>query len=213
LSWSYNDARRHIYDYNPSEGRTFGASLAFAHPGIGSQFKSVSASWFIRRFIEMPWAQHHVLAFRYGGGAGEDSRGERGIFSLGGFPEASFIDQLLNFEEQGGVALRGYPANSIFGDRFQVVQVEYRFPVTRVLRGPSTVPVFFDRMWGLIFFDVGNAYFGQIDFPDFRKGTGFELHFDFTLGYVEPLSLRVGFAYGFDEGGGAQFYAAFGRPF
>ncbi len=213
LSWSYNDARRHIYDYNPSEGRTFGASLAFAHPGIGSQFKSLSASWFIRRFIEMPWAQHHVLAFRYGGGAGEDSRGERGIFSLGGFPEASFIDQLLNFEEQGGVALRGYPANSIFGDRFQLVQVEYRFPVTRVLRGPSTVPVFFDRMWGLVFFDVGNAYFGQIDFPDFRKGTGFELHFDFTLGYVEPLSLRVGFAYGFDEGGGAQFYAAFGRPF
>ena len=61
----------------------------------------------------MPWAQHNVLAFRYGGGAGEDSRGERGIFSLGGFPQTSFLDQLINFEQQGGVALRGYPANSI----------------------------------------------------------------------------------------------------
>jgi Tol biopolymer transport system component len=213
LSWTYNDARRHIYDYNPSEGRTLGASMAFAHPGIGSRFRSISASWFIRRFIEMPWAQHHVLAFRYGGGAGEDSRGDRGIFSLGGFPDTSFLDQLLNFEQQGGVALRGYPAFSIFGDRFQLVQTEYRFPLTRVLRGPSTIPVFFDRMWGLVFFDVGNAYFGPLDFSSFRKGTGGELHLDFTLGYTEPMSLRVGFAYGFDEGGSAQLYVSFGRPF
>jgi hypothetical protein len=213
LSWTYNDARRHIFDFFPSEGRTLGATLSFAHPGIGSQFQSIAASWFIRRFIEMPWSQHHVLALRYGGGAGEDSRGERGIFSLGGFPASSFIDQLLNFQQQGGVALRGYPANSIFGDRFQLVQTEYRFPLTRVLRGPSTVPVFFNRMWGLVFFDVGNSYFGQLDFSTFRKGTGAELHFDFTLGYTQTMSLRLGFAYGFDQGGGGQFYVSFGRPF
>jgi hypothetical protein len=213
LSWTYNDARRHIYDFNPSEGRTLGASITFAHPSIGSRFRSIAASWFIQRYIEMPWAQHHVFAFRYGGGAGADSRGERGIFSLGGFPEASFLDQLVNFEQQGGVALRGYPAFSIFGDRFQLVQTEYRFPLTRVLRGPGTVPLFFDRMWGLIFFDVGDAYFGKIDFSRFRKGAGAELHLDFTIGYVQPMYLRLGFAYGFDRGGGAQFYASFGLPF
>jgi len=213
FSWSYNDARRHLYDYNPSEGRSLGASLSFAHPGIGSQFRSVVASWFIRRFIEMPWAQHQVLAFRYGGGAGEDSRGERGIFSLGGFPETSFLDQLLNFAQEGGVALRGYPAFSIFGDRFQLLQTEYRFPITRVLRGPGTVPLFFDRMWGLVFFDVGDAYFGPLDLSDFRKGVGAEIHMDFTIGYVQPMSLRLGFAYGLDEGGGTQFYVGFGRPF
>lgn len=213
VSWTYNDARQHLYDYTPSEGRTLGASFSFAHPAIGSQFESFSASWFIRRFIEMPWAQHHVVAFRYGGGAGEDSRGERGIFSLGGFPEVSFFDQLVNFEQQGGVALRGYPAFSIVGDRFQLLQTEYRFPLTRVLRGPGTVPLFFDRMYGLVFFDWGKAYFGPLDFNDFRKGTGVELLMDFTLGYVEALSLRLGFAYGFDTGGGATFYASFGVPF
>jgi len=213
LSWSYSDVRQHLYDYTPSEGRTLGASIFFAHPGVGSQFESISASWFIRRFIEMPWAQHHVLAFRYGGGAGEDSRGERGIFSLGGFPDTSFLDQLVNFEEQGGVALRGYPAFSIFGDRFQLLQTEYRFPLTRVLRGPGTVPLFFDRMYGLVFFDYGNAYFGPLDFSSFRKGAGLELLMNFTVGYSEPLSLRLGFAYGFDEGGGATFYVSFGTPF
>jgi Tol biopolymer transport system component len=213
LSWSYSDVRRHTYDYTPSEGRTLGAALSLAHPSIGSRFKSVRASWFIRRFIEMPWAQHHVLAFRYGGGAGEDSRGERGMFVLGGFPDTSLIEQLLNFEQLGGVALRGYPALSILGDRFQLTQTEYRFPLTRVLRGPGTVPVFLDRLYGLVFFDYGNAYFGPLDFDAFRKGVGAEILMDFTLGYVQPYSLRLGFAYGFDGGGGTQFYVNFGRPF
>ena len=213
LSWSYNDVRRHAFDYTISEGRTLGANLSFAHPGFGSRFRSIAASWFIRRFIEMPWAQHHVLAVRYGGGAGEDSRGERGIFALGGFPDTSLIEQLLNFEELGGVALRGYPAFSIVGDRFQLVQTEYRFPLTRVLRGPETVPVFFDRMYALVFFDYGNAYFGRLDLNDFRKGTGLEVLMNFTLGYVQPYSLRLGFAYGLDRGGGAQFYVNFGLPF
>ncbi|MDH4281158.1 MAG: DPP IV N-terminal domain-containing protein [Myxococcales bacterium] len=213
LGWSYNDARRHLYDYTPSEGRTFGASISFAHPAIGSRFESIVASWFIQRFIEMPWVQHHVLAFRYGGGAGEDSRGERGSFALGGFPNTSLLDQLLNSEQLGGVALRGYPAASIFGDRFQLLQTEYRFPLTRVLRGPGTVPVFFDRMYGLVFFDYGDAYFGPLDLNTFRKGAGAEILMNFTLGYVTPYSLRLGFAYGFDEGGGTQLYVNFGRPF
>lgn len=213
LSWTYNDARRHLYDYTPSEGRSFGVSTSFAHPAIGSRFKSIRASWFIRRFIEMPWAQHHVLALRYGGGAGEDSRGERGMFSLGGFPSTSLIQQILDSQQLGGVALRGYPAFSIVGDRFQLLQTEYRFPLTRVLRGPGTVPLFFDRLYGLVFFDYGNAYFGALDLNRFRKGTGAEILMNFTLGYVQPYSLRVGFAYGFDEGGGAQVYVNFGAPF
>ena len=109
--------------------------------------------------------------------------------------------------------MRGYPANSVFGDRFHLLQTEYRFPLTRVLRGPGTVPLFFDRMWGLVFVDVGNAYFGPLVLSELRKGVGAELHMDFTIGYTQPLSLRIGFAYGLDEGGGAQFYLAFGRPF
>jgi hypothetical protein len=68
-------------------------------------------------------------------------------------------------------------------------------------------------MWGLVFFDFGDAYFGPLDLSDFRKGVGAELHLDFTIGYTEPMSLRLGFAYGLDEGGGVQLYAGFGRPF
>jgi hypothetical protein len=39
LSCSYNGARRHLYDYTPSEGRGLGASLSFAHPSSASQLR------------------------------------------------------------------------------------------------------------------------------------------------------------------------------
>jgi len=68
-------------------------------------------------------------------------------------------------------------------------------------------------MRGLVFFDVGNAYFGPLDLSELNKGVGAELPMDFTIGYVQPMSLRLGFAYGLDEGGGAQIYMSFGRPF
>ncbi|MEM7436720.1 MAG: hypothetical protein AAF436_16320 [Myxococcota bacterium] len=213
LTYVFSDARRQTFDYTTSAGRSIVATINFAHPTIGSQFRNIRATWSIRRFIAIPWFEHQVLAVRYGGGAAEDSRGERGSFAIGGFPEPSFIDQLINLDQIGGVALRGYPAFSIVGDRFQLVQTEYRFPLTRVLRGPGTVPVFFDRMYALVFFDYGNAYFGRLDFNDFKKGTGAEILMDFTLGYERPMTLRLGFAYGFDEGGGPQFYLNFGRPF
>jgi len=68
-------------------------------------------------------------------------------------------------------------------------------------------------MWGLVFFHVGDAYFGPLDLSELSKGVGAELHMDFTIGYVQPMSLRLGFAYGLDEGGGAQIYVSFGLPF
>ena len=42
---------------------------------------------------------------------------------------------------------------------------------------------------------------------------GAELFLDFTLFYVIGLTLRVGYAHGFMEGGTDQVYANLGRPF
>jgi hypothetical protein len=44
-------------------------------------------------------------------------------------------------------------------------------------------------------------------------GVGAELFLDFTLFYIIGLTLRVGYAHGFMEGGLDQFYAHLGRPF
>jgi Tol biopolymer transport system component len=213
LGWTYSDVRQQTFDMTPSAGRSLSASLSLGHPSVGGRFSFVRASWAVRRFVQTPWKKHQVIALRYGGGAAYDSRGERGSFALGGFPDTSLLDQLVYDDQLGGVALRGYPAFSVIGDRFHLLQSEYRFPLVRVLRGPETVPVFFDRLYALIFFDWGNAYFGAMDFEDFKKGIGAELLGDFTLGYEVAYSLRLGLAYGFDGGGGLQLYVNFGFPF
>ena len=213
LSWSYSDVRRRTFDMTDTAGRSLAASFSFADPAIGSQFRFIRATWAVRRFIELPWKRHQALAIRYGGGTSYDSRGNFGTFLLGGFPSVSLIDQVLNNEPLDGIALRGYPASSLTGNRFHLLQTEYRFPLVRILRGPGTVPVFWDRMYALVFFDWGNAYFNRLNIREFRKGVGIELLSDFTLGYILPYTLRLGFAYGLDEGGGAQFYFNWGVPF
>ena len=93
------------------------------------------------------------------------------------------------------------------------MQAEYRVPLVRIERGPDTVPFYLNRMYGSVFVDYGDAYRGALDLRTFRVGAGAELLTAFTLGYFEGFTLRLGAAYGFDEGGGLRFYANLGAPF
>ncbi len=217
LSWRYSDVRQHQFDMFPSFGRSL--TLGAAYSGQPSKndviedFREVRLTWGIRRFIENPWVQHQVLAINYRGGWSDSSIGQRGVFSLGGFPDQDFLDSLIDQTFLGGVALRGYAPFSDFGSRFQLVQAEYRFPISFIQRGPQTGPIYADRMWASVFVDGGDAYFDGLDFSDFRWGVGGEIFFRFIIGYYLFYTLRLGFAYGFNEGGGPQFYVHFGVPF
>ena len=212
-SWSFSDVRRRTYDMSNSAGRSIALSLSFSAPAIGNDFKAYRLSWSIRRFIEMPWAHHHVLAFLYAGGISNSSLGERSVFSLGGFPDVSFVDALINNTALSGQALRGYGPFSRFGSQRHLLQTEYRFPIARIQRGPQTLPLYANRVYGNAFVDWGNAFFGSIKPADFAVGIGGEIFFDFTVGYYLPYTLRLGLAYGLNEGGGLQYYTHFGVPF
>ncbi len=209
-SWSYSDARRHIYDMTPSEGRNFGFGFTITHPLFGSEQRSLSASWAFTRYLEAPWKQHHIFALRYGGGI---ASGRRGVFLAGGFPNASFVDGLLNGTRLGGVALRGYPVAHRRGNQLHLVQLEYRFPITRLMAGPQTLPVYLKRVYGAVYVDYGNAFDGRLRIEDFLVGFGAELFLDFTLGYFLNFTLRAGVAYGPMEGGGVKPYFSLGVPF
>ena len=215
VGWGYSNVRSHFFDMFPSEGRNFGASVSVSHPVIGSQFRSVRMSWAWTRYVEAPWAQHHVFAFRYAGGISGGDLGRRGLFSTGGFPDANIVDQLRQQSPFGGVALRGYDPFSRAGTAFQLAQLEYRFVLGRIMRGPGTLPVFLNRSYALVFMDVGDAYRGRFDPTTLRVGAGAEIFLDFTVGYIVPFTMRVGGAYGFmdDDAGGPQFYAHLGLPF
>ncbi len=215
VGWGYSNVRQHFYDMFPSEGRNFGASISLSHPVLGSAFRAASLSWSWTRHVEAPWRQHHVFSLRYGGGISGGDLGHRGVFALGGFGDASLFDQLRNQSSLGGTALRGYDPFSRAGTQFQLVQLEYRFPLFRIMRGIQTLPVYLNRTYALVFVDVGDAYRGRFDPTTLRVGAGAEIFLDFTLGFILPFTMRIGFAYGFmdEEAGGAQFYAHLGVPF
>ncbi len=212
LGYSFSDVRQHAFDMFPSEGRSFALSLSAADPVFGSQYRIASATWSFNRHYELP-ADHHVISMRYAGGISGGARGRRRTFFLGGFPEVSIIDGFLDSIVLGGQALRGYLPSSDSGTRFQLYQLEYRFPIFRPQVGYATLPVFLRRLHGTLFSDVGTAYDGRFDPSDLRSSVGAELFVDFTTWYVVEWTLRVGFAYGFATGGGAQLYAHFGVPF
>ena len=213
LSWAYSDVRRRLYDMSQSAGRALALSLAFSAPALGNDFRAYRFSWSVRRFIEMPWLNHHILAFRYGGGISGSSLGERTVFSAGGFSDVSFVDALINNTSLGGQALRGYSPFARLGSQRHLLQMEYRFPIARIQRGPQTLPLYANRVYGNAFVDWGDAFFGKIDLKNFAVGVGAELFIDFTVGYYLPYTLRTGIAYGLSEGGRLQYYTHFGVPF
>lgn len=211
--WGYSDVRRHTFDMTPSHGRSLGVSVSLADPALGSEFRTVSASWTINRYLENPWVQHQVLAMRYSGGLSGGDLGRRGVFSIGGFPDSTFLDAFLDDVVIGGQALRGYPAFDRSGTQFHLLQLEYRIPLFRPQLGVQTLPAYVRRLYMNVFTDFGDAFFGELELEDFRWGVGTELFLDFTLGYYLSFTWRLGFAYGVGDGGGPQVYSHIGVPF
>lgn len=216
LGWSYSDVERYLYDISPSNGRAIGIGISVADPAIGSQFRVLTLTWSVTQYVPLPWPEpfrHHVLALRYAGGMSGGDLERRGLFGVGGFPTVGLIEGLTNPIVLGGAALRGYAPYDRIGNQFHLLQLEYRFPIARINRGIDLLPLYANRLWGTVFIDVGDAFRGELDLGRFRIGVGGQLHLDFTIFYVLPFSLRVGYARGLMEGGIDQFYGHLGVPF
>lgn len=213
FGWRYSDVRSRLYDMTPSAGRGITLDVSASHPAIGSEFRSLSLRWSWRRYVAAPWGRNHSFSFRYGGGISGGDFGRRGVFTLGGFPEAPIIDGFINGSSLGGSALRGYPAASRAGTQTHLLQAEYHLPLVRIMAGPATLPVYIRRVHAAIFVDAGNAFFGRLKPEEFRVGVGAELYTDLQLGYVLSFRVRLGIAYGLMDEGGIQGYLHLGSPF
>ncbi len=211
--WSVSDIRRQVYNISPSYGRRVALRVNWNDPIFGSRWRTVAFQWSGTHYFLMPWLHNHVVAARYAGGLSIGSLGRRRTFAVGGFPDTDLLDAILDNILLGGVALRGYRPGSRRGDQFHLGQLEYRFPIYRLQHGLATLPVYINRFYANVFADYGDAFSGRLDFGEFRLGTGAELLTDFTLGYFSQLTLRLGFAYGFNAGGGPRFYFNLGTPF
>ena len=110
------------------------------------------------------------------------------------------------------MVLRGYEPVAVTGNYFSLWNAEYRFPIVNIDRGPSTVPIFLNRISGAFFLDYGTAFNVLAD-AEWKTGTGAELWLDMVLGYNLGMSMRFGYASGLASKGIEKFYWVAAIPY
>jgi len=212
----YSKVYGYRYSVSAERGRTLGVSVSAAHETLGGDFHTMSATWWWVEYLPMPWLKNHVLALRLAGGISRGNLLRRGYFAVGGLPDQDLLQSLLDVAPVGGAYLRGYPPGAAWGDQYHLLNVEYRFPIAWINWAPWTLPIYFRRLSGAVFCDVGHAFFGEFNqdrLRDFRVGVGAEVLLDVVIGYYQWLTFRLGYAYGIMAPGGHSYHFLFGVPF
>ena len=212
LGYSYTNAERYLWSVGPERGHSLSLSFDLTDPRLGSEFSGFVTNGDLTLYYLMPWLQHHSLALHAGAGTSGGSFPGRGAFFVGSFVDLPIVDTVRNILIQGGITLRGYPSVIEAGRSYALGNVEYRFPIVNVDRGPSTLPVFLNRISGAVFLDYGSA-FDLLDTAQFKTGTGAELWFDSTLGYIANFTFRLGYARGLASGGIDKIYFVAAVPY
>ncbi len=212
LGWSYSNAISYLWSVGNESGFEVGATFDVADPALGSDASGYVAAFNFATYFQMPWLRHHALALHAGGGVGGGNSAGGGPFYIGGYIDLPVVNVVQNLLVQGGIQLRGYPVVEETGRDYALFNAEYRFPIVNVDRGPSTLPVFLNRISGSLFVDYGSA-FTDAETAKFKTGVGGELWFDLTLGYVLGFTFRVGYAKGLASDGIDKTYFVAAVPF
>ena len=203
LSWSFSNAHRWQYSISNQEGRGVSLNLRLSDPTLGGRFRSTEVSWSWTEYFTPPWARLHALAFITQGGFGIGDK--RQFFGLGGYASQDVLRGVL-LNQQQFAFLRGYPVNVVSGDSYLVASGEYRAPLLWIERGYQTFPLYLRRIWGTGFIDAGDAFQGPFHPHELKVDAGVEAHLEFTLFYYLDTQIQLGYARGFQSGGGNQLY-------
>lgn len=212
LGYGYSNVQSTVYGVSAEQGFSLGVGLDEAGSALGSESTLTAVSGSATAYQLMPWAAHHVLALGLSGGTSLGSYSKRGLYSTGGFVNQSLYDSYQSVIRQSAFVLRGYAPGQFIGTAYNLLNLEYRFPLLYADRGLSTLPVFLRTLSGALFFDYGGAY-DQIDpkspLRRFHASVGAELWVDSVTSYFVETNLRLGLARGLDAEakGGLQTYA------
>ena len=217
MTFAYGDTRRYLFSVGPEQGGSIYVNASLAHPVLGSQYLVYNLRVAASRNFGIPWPsrflRNHTLMLSYEGGISGGDLKRRGIFYVGGFPEAEdFLRAALLNARPGQPRLRGYSAGVSYGDQYHVLNMEYRFPIVWLERGYDALPFYLWRLHGAVYSDVGGAFFGSIGKDKIKASLGGELRLDGSLGYYLPFMLQLGYAHGFMDGADNGFYFLLNNP-
>ncbi|HEY4224138.1 MAG TPA: BamA/TamA family outer membrane protein, partial [Myxococcota bacterium] len=213
LDWSYDGIDAFRDSVSNERGFTSFLHLRHAERLTGSTQDITEAVVDARAFTPVPGLGAHVVGLYLSGGVAIGNPLLRDTFFLGGFQDRDITSDLISGNRSGAGVLRGYPSSAFQGDAFALGTVEYRFPLLEIEHGFATVPIFFDRVHGALFSDLGEAWDGVPNAKKFRASVGVELQLQVTLAYYGLFLVRVGYARGVSQGGVDQPYVVLGFPY
>lgn len=184
---TYDSTRYFGITFGPQDGSYVAMAARAVAPTLGADHSNLIGLLDVRRYISLPYRQ--TFALQAQGGIAQPSEFV-GPFIVGG-PDAR-----LGLDDFQTLPLRGFAFGAADGEKVVKGSAEYRFPLALIKRGMpiwGTFPFLADQLHGDIF--VEGARVWRHEFPEQTLASvGGELVFDFTVGYIAPLSLGVGAA-------------------
>ena len=208
ILYKFDNSKKYNFSVSREHGRVFELGYERSDKIFGSYFKfnKYTVDW--HEYISMPW-KHQILKSRIFAGASDGDFISQGAFQLGG----DIPGEVTSSVEEQAVNLRGYSANAFYGKKTALLSLEYRFPIKIYEKGHELNPVYFRKLHGAVFAEAGNAWNGSsFHSSDLKRSAGIEISYDLSIAYLFPVTVRLGFANGFDERGKAIVCLGVGTP-
>jgi hypothetical protein len=198
----FSTIRGTTFGVGPQKGFDASVSIRVDHPALGATYKNVTLSYAADRFQKL-WGVSPVLSMRLVGAFRMGDLLRAGGFGLGGVPPQDIAQSVVNSVRSASTGyLRGFPARTVVGNQYHLLNSEYRQEVLVVERGLETLPIYFRRMHMAVLGDIGTAFDSTFEAArDLRVSLGAALRLDAYFGYFVPGTFEIGYARGLTEGG------------
>jgi hypothetical protein len=205
--WLHDSRRIFGYSISHEEGFSIEAAAETSRTLLGSD-ANAGATVLDARAYRRLLGPHTVVAGRFGMAAAWGRAGARREFSAGGSGPS---EPIFDFGRDAIGLLRGFAPGDLTGSHAAVANLDLRFPLARVQRGPASWPVFFQTLHAAAFVDAGHAWDTAFRTAGLRTSAGAELSLDLVILHSVPLTLVTGAAWTRDPVAHRQRAAFFGR--
>jgi len=115
----------------------------------------------------------------------------------GGTIFGPLIPDFFDFYAGGLVGMKGYPFYALGGNGVATANATYRFPLWENI-DLRFLQIYFDKLYGSVHYDYGDAWDGSPVLKSFKRDAGFELRLQSISFYAYPTSIFFNGTYGFD---------------
>ncbi len=199
---SFSTVRGTTFGVGSQYGFDGSVGLRIDHPALGATYRNFTVSYGADRFQKL-WGKTPVLAMRLVGAIRTGDLVRSGGFGLGAVPAQDVVQAIVNSTRVGASGyLRGYPARTVAGNQYHLLNLEYRQELAQIERGLQTLPFYLRRVHMALLSDIGTAFDTTfVASRDLRASVGAALRLDVFFGYFVPGTFEIGWSRGLtDEG-------------